>query len=171
MVGPEIPEKIQKIRNERLGRNTKIIDEQISDDGDFAGPSLDYYNINEGENKAEEELGRIRLQKAQIENHKTKNIDGNGSKHDSWMSMKPEWAQENSSSSKSKLTNHSTESKQPSESIRPSLLEQHKERRRLEGLDKNEGVKYDSNESLNTEIRKEIFRKASNLNDRFTKGS
>lgn len=172
MVGPEVPEKIQKIRARRLGR--KVIQEgsESSSDDDFAGPSLNEFK--NGESINEDAAAKERLRSGKIEQLKGQRVNGtndNDLKHDSWMSMKPEWAGKLASDADNVQPANTDSAKSITRSEKPSLMKQHEDNRRKLGLDEKDNVSYDTNESLNAEVRKEVFRKASNLNDRFTRGS
>lgn len=170
MIGPEVPEKIQKLRAKRLGRAE---DQEVaeSSDDDFAGPKLDDFK-DDGE-ESEEAAANERLRIARIEKlQKQDNTSGNqrDSKHDSWMSMRPEWAETSEHSSNPNPTKAKHIETQ-ARSNKPSLMELHQENIRNHGLDEKSKVTYDPSENLNAEVRKEVFRKASTLNDRFTRGS
>lgn len=172
MIGPEVPQKIQDIRDKRLRRAVAQEQSEGSDD-DFAGPSLEDFRDDAGkvenEEAAKQRLRSARI--AQFKKNRDTELNENDLKHDSWMSMKPEWDQKPQIQTlKSQVK--TTDSKDAIERAKkPSLLEQHQLNRKKQGVDGKEQVTYNSEESLNAEVRKEVFRKASSLSDRFTKGS
>lgn len=182
-IGPEVPDDILISRAKRRtaqrkqqSRTESAQVESSEENDDFAGPSLDDFNKGdtaEDEKAARERLLQVRIAKLRKERDNRVESE-NDLKHDSWMSMKPDWAQgsnqndeeqiirERSINKNTKLTNV------PNPSIsKKSLRETY-----LQGqLNNQDSVKYDSNESLNAEVRQEILRKASNMNDKFTRGS
>lgn len=175
MIGPEVPQRIQDIRAKRLGRAVaQDQSESSDDDDDFAGPSLEDFRGDVDEKYEQERAARERFSKAsieQFERERDASLNENDLKHDSWMSMKPQWDRK----PLVKTTNSQPKPSENREAIerskKPSLLEQHQQNRKKQGADEKENVTYNSEESLNAEVRKEVFRKASSLSDRFTKGS